>query len=148
MLKPFSMIFFILVMVWTGAIFLTSNAATRIERACVPTTVADKIVVAVVQLVYEPWAIDAHQAMLNLEYGCKFTVWKTFYEDVLERTGAEAPTAKNSTGSKKAEPTSTVVAPKESSGKQAPTPAPTPAAPEELQKAEEKKPLINYMDAK
>lgn len=147
MLKPFSMIFFILVMVWTGAIFLTSSAATRIERACVPATVADKIVVAIVQLAYEPWAMDAHQMMLNLEYGCKYTVWKTFYEDVLDRTGAEAPAAKATTTSKPPAASSTVVAPKEAIAKQAPAQA--AAAPvEETQPAEAKKPLVNYMDAK
>lgn len=85
MLKPFSLIFFMLVMIWTGSIFLTSSPSARVERACVPVTVADKVVVAIVQLLHEPWAFDAHQGMLNFEYGCQFTVWKTFYEEALEK---------------------------------------------------------------
>lgn len=81
MLNPFILIFFLLVFVWQGAIFITSDPAKRIERACVPTTIADKVVVAVTQLVHEPYAMGAHEWMLKLEYGCQFMVWKTFYED-------------------------------------------------------------------
>lgn len=145
MLKPFSMIFFILVMVWTGAIFLTSSPATRIERACVPATVADKIVVAIVQLAYEPWALDAHQMMLNVEYGCKYTVWKTFYEDVLDRSGTEVPAVK-------AQPTQKVptAAPQSAPQKEQqsqPVPKQTEAV-EEPHTPEKAKPLPNYMETK
>lgn len=80
MLKPFSMIFFIAVMVWVGGIFITSDPRTRIDRACLPVTYADSMLVAVVQVIHEPYAMGAHQMMLAVEYGCKFTVWKTFYE--------------------------------------------------------------------
>ena len=84
MLNPFSMIFFVLVMAWTGSIFLTSNSEARIERACSPVTISDKVVVAAVQLMHEPWALDAHKMMLGAEYSCRFAVWKVFYEDALE----------------------------------------------------------------
>ena len=80
MLKPFSMIFFIMVMVWAGSIFVSSDANTRIERSCAPISYIDKMVVAVVQLVHEPYALPTHELMLRLEHGCRFTVWKTFYE--------------------------------------------------------------------
>lgn len=80
MLKPFSMIFFILVMVWAGGILVSSDPNTRIERACVPVSYLDKAVVAVVQLVHEPFAMSTHRLMVRIEYGCQFTVWKTFYE--------------------------------------------------------------------
>lgn len=79
-LKPFSMIFFIAVMVWVGGIFITSEPRTRIDRACLPVTYADNMIIAVVQVIHEPYAMGAHQMMLAVEYGCKFTVWKTFYE--------------------------------------------------------------------
>lgn len=75
------MIFFIAVMVWIGGIFITSNPQTRIDRACLPATFADRVLVAVVQVIHEPYAMGAHEMMLAVEYGCKFTVWKTFYED-------------------------------------------------------------------
>lgn len=81
MLKPFSMIFFIAVMVWIGGIFVTSDPRTRIDRACVPVTFADSLLVAVVQVIHEPYAMGAHEMMMSVEYGCKFTVWKTFYEE-------------------------------------------------------------------
>jgi hypothetical protein len=74
------MIFFIAVMVWVGGIFVTSDPRTRIDRSCLPVTFADSILVAVVQMIHEPYAMSTHQMMLSLEYGCKFTVWKTFYE--------------------------------------------------------------------
>lgn len=80
MLRPFSMIFFIAVMVWVGGIFITSDPRTRIDRACLPVTYADSMLVAVVQVIHEPYAMGAHQMMLAFEYGCKFTVWKMFYE--------------------------------------------------------------------
>jgi hypothetical protein len=81
-LKPFAMLFFIVVMVWVGAILVTSNASKRIERACFPVGLMDRVVVATVQLLHEPWAADAHHYMKSIEYGCQFTVWKTFYEDL------------------------------------------------------------------
>ncbi len=81
MLKPFSMIFFVLVMVWAGSILVTSSPQARIDRGCAPATLADKILVAVVQVIHEPFAEDAHEMMLHFEYGCRFTLWKVFYED-------------------------------------------------------------------
>lgn len=74
------MIFFIAVMVWIGGIFVTSDPQTRIDRGCLPATFADRVIVAIVQVVHEPYALKAHELMLSLEYGCKFAVWKTFYE--------------------------------------------------------------------
>ena len=67
-------------MVWIGGIFVTSDPRARIDRACLPVTFTDSILVAVVQVVHEPYAMGAHEMMLSVEYGCKFTVWKTFYE--------------------------------------------------------------------
>ena len=78
--KPFSMIFFVAVMVWMGSIFVSSSPTERIERACEPVALMDKVVVAIVQLVHEPYAQGTHQFMEDFQYGCKFTVWKAFYE--------------------------------------------------------------------
>lgn len=149
MLKPFSMIFFILVMVWMGGIFLTSNTQTRIERACSPVTVSDKIVVAMVQLVYEQWALDAHKMMLQMEYGCRYTVWKTFYEDVLDRSATTTPVIKESKPSAAAAPpapASTTTATK----KTAVAPAderPVEVAPQKAPgEAKPAKPLPSYME--
>lgn len=146
MLKPFSMIFFILVMVWMGGIFLTSNTQTRIERACSPVTVSDKIVVAMVQLVYEEWALDAHKMMLQMEYGCRYTVWKTFYEDVLDRSATTTPVAKPSAASAPPAPASTTTATK----KTAVAPAderPVEVVPQKPSgEAKPAKPLPSYME--
>ena len=103
MLKPFSMIFFILVMVWAGGILVSSDPNTRIERACVPVSYLDKAVVAVVQLVHEPFAMSTHRLMVRIEYGCQFTVWKTFYEGTAK--GADSKRDQDTTtdtGAKKA----------------------------------------------
>ncbi len=80
-------------MVWVGGIFVTSDPRTRIERACLPVTFAESVLVAVVQIVHEPYAMGTHQMMLSIEYGCKFTVWKTFYEDREAATRSELPKA-------------------------------------------------------
>lgn len=108
MLKPFSMIFFILVMVWAGGILVSSNPDTRIERACVPVSYIDKAVVAVVQLVHEPYAMSTHRLMMRVEYGCQFTVWKTFYEGTANAADAKrqvetdtASTSKKASGAEK-----------------------------------------------
>jgi hypothetical protein len=147
MLKPFSMIFFILVMVWTGAIFLTSSAATRIERACIPATVTDKIVVSIVQLVYEPWAMDAHQMMLNVEYGCKYTVWKTFYEDVLDKSGAQEVTPKAAHAAS-AVPQATPAVQQQQKQVKPVDAQVSPAEEAKSTDADGKKPIPNYMDSK
>ncbi len=68
-------------MVWIGGIFVTSDPRARIDRTCLPVTFADSLLVAVVQVIHEPYAMGAHEMMLSVEYGCKFTVWKTFYEE-------------------------------------------------------------------
>ncbi len=80
-------------MVWIGGIFVTSDPRTRIDRACLPVTFADSVLVAVVQIIHEPYAMGAHQMMLSIEYGCKFTVWKTFYEVRESATHIEQPKA-------------------------------------------------------
>jgi len=106
-LKPFSMIFFIAVMVWIGGIFVTSDPRARIDRACLPVTFADSLLVAVVQVIHEPYAMGAHEMMLSVEYGCKFTVWKSFYEEREAAVQVEQP---RSTASQKVLPqTSRVV---------------------------------------
>ena len=68
-------------MVWIGGIFVTSDPRARIDRTCLPVTFADSFLVAVVQVIHEPYAMGAHEMMLSVEYGCKFTTWKTFYEE-------------------------------------------------------------------
>jgi len=97
------MIFFIAVMVWVGGIFVTSDPRTRIDRACLPVTFADSVLVAVVQIIHEPYAMGAHQMMLSIEYGCKFTVWKTFYEVRESATRFEQPKAAQKSAPRKEE---------------------------------------------
>jgi hypothetical protein len=161
-LKPFAMIFFVLVMVWIGAILVTSNPSSRIDRACFPIALLDRVVVATVQLLHEPWAADAHHYMRSFEYGCQFTIWKTFYEE----SGTSKPTQEGtkpvaSTAAQKAK-AGTASAPRstdavKSAGPEADASKPTgqtSAAPRTLEepekRAEEPKPAApsSYFDEK
>jgi len=81
MLKPFSLIFFILVMAWIGAIFVSSDPQVRMDRTCVPVEYMDKAGTGGMQLVDPVWGQATHKFFENMQYGCRFVVWRVFYED-------------------------------------------------------------------
>ena len=138
------MIFFIAVMVWIGSIFFSSDPRTRIDRACVPVTFGDSLMVAVVQVIHEPYAMAVHEMMLSVEYGCKFAVWKTFYEEREGRGQVEQP---QNTASPKVSPQTTPLG--EQQKNVSVTRAPIKEEKEPLTEVHiTSKPLPNYLDDK
>jgi hypothetical protein len=90
MLKPFSLIFFCLVLVWLGSIVVTSDPTERIDRSCSPLTIVDKAAVATALLLNEQLAAGTKRAMADWQYGCRFIVWKVFYEGDWQMHAAQA----------------------------------------------------------
>lgn len=85
MLKPFSLIFFIMVMAWIGAIFISSDPQVRMDRTCVPVEYMDKAGTGGMQLVDPTWGQATHKFFENMQYGCRFVVWRMFYEEDWKR---------------------------------------------------------------
>lgn len=80
MLKPFSLIFFILVMVWAGSILVTSDAHKRIDRTCIPVEYADIGATSAMTLVDQGWGDSTHRFFTRMHYGCRYVIWSMFYE--------------------------------------------------------------------
>ena len=93
MLKPFSLIFFILVMVWCGAILITSDAQKRIDRTCLPVEYADVGATAAMSLIDQGWGEGTHTFFARMHYGCRYVVWSMFYEKDWERYQRESAPA-------------------------------------------------------
>ena len=81
MLKPFRLIFFVLIMAWFGSIFVTTDPQVRMDRTCVPVEYMDRAGTAGMQLVDASWGAATHQFFQNMHYGCRFVVWRVFYEE-------------------------------------------------------------------
>jgi hypothetical protein len=87
--KPFSLIFFILVLAWLGSIFITSNPETRMDRTCVPIKYMDKAGTAGMQLFNADWGLPTHEFFEKVNYGCRFIVWRVFYADDWNKAQAQ-----------------------------------------------------------
>lgn len=91
-LKPFSLIFFVAVMVWVGSIMLTTKPEARMDRGCFPVELVDRTLTSGVMVVNASWAPGAHDLFQGWTNACKFMVWKIFYEgDWLAQQGLQAP---------------------------------------------------------
>ena len=91
MFKPFSLIFFVLVMVWMGSILITSDPQKRMDRACVPIEYADKGATAVMSLLGREWGEGTHKLFVKTHYGCRYVIWTMFYEEEWNRRAQQAP---------------------------------------------------------
>lgn len=80
MLKPFSLIFFVVVMIWVGSILVTTKPTERMDRGCFPMEVLDRTLTSGLLLVNASWAPGGHELFQSWTAGCKFVVWKIFYE--------------------------------------------------------------------
>lgn len=102
MLKPFSLIFFIVVMVWMGGIFVSTDPQVRMDRTCVPVEYMDKAGSGAMQLIDPGWGHATHKFFQNMQYGCRFVVWRVFYEEDWKRAQQQSqgrPTVRESSAS-------------------------------------------------
>jgi hypothetical protein len=81
MLKPFSLIFFVVVMVWLGSIFVSTDPQVRLERSCSPVVVMDRVGTSAMQVLHSSWGPPTHEFFGAIHYGCRYVVWSVFYED-------------------------------------------------------------------
>jgi hypothetical protein len=80
MLKPFSLIFFVAVFLWLGSIVITSDPSTRINRTCEPVNIVGGLSVSVTMLANSGMAPSVQHFFDSFNYGCRYTVWRQFFE--------------------------------------------------------------------
>ena len=73
-------------MVWFGSILVTTDPERRMERTCVPMAFAEKAATAGMVLIDDEWAQSTHELFTKWHYGCKFIVWRMFYEEDWNKT--------------------------------------------------------------
>jgi hypothetical protein len=76
---------------WVIWIFITSSPAERLDRTCAPVGVVQKIATSMVMLMdgSERNVAATKAGFERTVYGCKFTVWRVFYEDSWKAEMAE-----------------------------------------------------------
>lgn len=81
MFKPFSFIFFVAVMVWIGAILITTEPQSRMGRACVPISATGVAAEAAMGLVNQDWGTATAKVFETWDFGCKHVIWSVFYKN-------------------------------------------------------------------
>lgn len=68
---------------WVVGIFVVTNPQERMERTCAPVHWTGKVATSMSMLfnVSEGALTSTSNAFDNATYGCKFTVWRLFYEE-------------------------------------------------------------------
>lgn len=81
----------VLVAWWVIAIFVVTSPQARMERTCAPVEWTGKVATSMSMLfnVKEGALIATANAFDNATYGCKFTVWRLFYEEDFKKSQAE-----------------------------------------------------------
>lgn len=94
MLKPFSLIFFVAVMVWMGAIFVSADPQTRMDRFCIPVEFARRAATGGMGLVDDGWGASTNKFFDNMHYGCRYVMWRMFYEEEWDKAQQKKPAAR------------------------------------------------------
>jgi hypothetical protein len=81
MLRPFALIFFVMVFGWLGWTALPSDAQVRMARACFPVNAAGNLTTSAVMLVHRDWGVDSQDMFDQAAYGCRYMLWRAFYEE-------------------------------------------------------------------
>lgn len=81
MFRPFAMFFFILTVVWAGAIMVTTDPYARLHRAALPIALLGRATVAAVVQVEPEWAAPVYNFFLKTEHGFQYMLWSVFYEE-------------------------------------------------------------------
>jgi hypothetical protein len=76
---------------WVIAIFVVTSPQERLERTCAPVAWTGKVATSMSMLfnVNEGGLNATAVAFDNATYGCKFTVWRLFYEEDFKKSQAE-----------------------------------------------------------
>ena len=81
MWKPLSMAFFVACMAWFVAIFASTDPQVRMDRTCLPVEYSGRVGTSSMMLIKADWAAPTHEFFEGVNYGCKFVLWRMFYEE-------------------------------------------------------------------
>ena len=98
MLKPFSLIFVVAVMVWFGAIFISSDPQVRMDRTCIPVEFAKRAATGGMGLVDDGWGQSTEKFFNNMHYGGRFVLWRMFFEQDWEEAQSKPAVRPADTG--------------------------------------------------
>jgi hypothetical protein len=81
---------------WVGAIFIAASPASRMERACSPVVWTGNVATTLAMLfrLEEHSIASTRSAFEKGDYGCRFLVWRLFYEEDFKREQLAAERAK------------------------------------------------------
>lgn len=72
------MVFFGIFLVF---VFLATTAEERFGRACKPVIWTGNVVESITMLIHDDWTDNVRSGFKSADYGCRFTVWRFFYEE-------------------------------------------------------------------
>jgi hypothetical protein len=81
MWQPLSMAFFVACVAWFISIFASTDPQVRMERTCLPLEYGGRIGTSSMMLIKADWAGPTNEFFEGVNYGCKFVIWRMFYED-------------------------------------------------------------------
>lgn len=84
-MKPFALIFFVVVMVWVGSIFVSGTPRDRIDASCQPIPLVGKFFTSVGALVSSEVERGVAAFFTDRTYDCRYVLWRQFYEDDYQR---------------------------------------------------------------
>jgi len=95
--KEFWGLLFLGFVVW---IFMAGDGSTRINRGCRPIAWGGNVVVSLTALALPSQQAGVKRWVDKVEYGCRYSAWRLFYQDdynrVLEKQQAAGASAKSS----------------------------------------------------
>lgn len=80
LIKPFSGILGVLVLLYIGWVFLAGHPSERIDRGCRPIGWAGNVLTSVAAVAAPSFAQATHRVFKNTEYTCQYAVWRLMYE--------------------------------------------------------------------
>jgi hypothetical protein len=75
------MAFFVACVAWFVAIFASTDPKVRMDRTCLPVEYSGRVGTSSMMLIKADWAAPTHEFFEGVNYGCKFVLWRMFYEE-------------------------------------------------------------------
>lgn len=80
LIKPFSGILGVLVLLYIGWVFLAGQPSERIDRGCRPIGWAGNVLTSVFAIGAPSFSQATYRVFKNTEYTCQYAVWRLLYE--------------------------------------------------------------------
>lgn len=98
LIKPFSGILGVLVLLYIGWIFLAGHPSERIDRGCRPIGWAGNVLTSISAIAAPSLSQATYRVFKNTEYTCQYAIWRLMYEREwyeYQRSAAVAGTRRN-----------------------------------------------------